>query len=376
MDSALTRQRRLYWRETGARAATSLNMMRLALVCTLMLGAAFGQEQAPSQQPAPVIRESFRFVIAPTTVTDRDGHFVTGLQPQDFRLLDNGKPQKITEDVTFHPVSLVLCIQSNAVMEKILPEIKRIGSLIDTLVLGESGEVAVLAFDHRMQTLLDFTSDTGKVGPALQKLRAGSYTGALNDAVMYSINMLRNRPANRRRTILLISETRDNGSEVHAREVLEAAQFANVVIYTVNVSRLMANLTSQPMPPRPDPIPAGARRMPDGSMSTPTTQAQMQLGNWIPAFVEIFKSVKGVFVPNPAEVYTRYSGGREYSFASQKTLERAISDIGEELHSQYMLTYSPNNQDEGGFHEITVLVNRPSLKVRTRDGYWIAGPAK
>jgi hypothetical protein len=53
-------------------------------------------------------------------------------------------------------------------------------------------------------------------------------------------------------------------------------------------------------------------------------------------------------------------------------VERAIADIGEELHSQYLLSYNPNNKIEGGFHKIRVEVNRPNLRVRTRDGYWLA----
>jgi hypothetical protein len=39
-----------------------------------------------------------------------------------------------------------------------------------------------------------------------------------------------------------------------------------------------------------------------------------------------------------------------------------------------MITYNPNNKDEGGFHEISVLVTgRNDVKVRTRPGYWL-GP--
>ncbi len=44
-------------------------------------------------------------------------------------------------------------------MEKILPQIRRIGSLFDGLVLGDEGEIAVVAFDHRVQVLTNFTSD-------------------------------------------------------------------------------------------------------------------------------------------------------------------------------------------------------------------------
>ena len=86
-----------------------------------------------------------------------------------------------------------------------------------------------------------------------------------------------------------------------------------------------------------------------------------------------FIAAKAIFVKNPLEVYTTYSGGREYDFKTQRDLDRAISDLGEELHSQYLLTYTPNNQDEPGYHNIVVQVNKPDLKVRTRDGYYLAG---
>ena len=50
--------------------------------------------------------------------------------------------------------------------------------------------------------------------------------------------------------------------------------------------------------------------------------------------------------------------------------------IGQEIHSQYIITYSPNNTDETGFHEIEVTTTRPELIAKTRPGYWIAGGAK
>jgi VWFA-related protein len=93
--------------------------------------------------------------------------------------------------------------------------------------------------------------------------------------------------------------------------------------------------------------------------------------------VEIFKDTKRIFVDNPVEVFTKGSGGTEYSFAKQKGLEEAIAKIGEEIHSQYLISYKPNNNQEGGFHEIEVEVSVPGVKVRTRPGYWMgAGGAQ
>jgi VWFA-related protein len=92
--------------------------------------------------------------------------------------------------------------------------------------------------------------------------------------------------------------------------------------------------------------------------------------------VEIFKSTKAIFVDNPVEVFTKGTGGTEFSFGKQKGLEEAIEKVGNEIHSQYLISYAPNNTAEGGFHEIEVEVNRPNIKVRTRPGYWLASLAK
>ena len=115
--------------------------------------------------------------------------------------------------------------------------------------------------------------------------------------------------------------------------------------------------------------------MAGGGAVNPTTQIQnMGSGNAIPGFVEIFKQVKGIFVDNPVEVYTKWTGGREYDFASQMTLERAIADMGEEIRSQYLLTYKPPG--DGGYHEIRVDVMGlgGDLQVRAKKGYYMGGP--
>ena len=56
-------------------------------------------------------------------------------------------------------------------------------------------------------------------------------------------------------------------------------------------------------------------------------------------------------------------------------LEDAITDIGKDLNSEYILSYQPTKdvEEEPGYHSIRVLVNRPGLKIRTRSGYWWGG---
>jgi hypothetical protein len=90
--------------------------------------------------------------------------------------------------------------------------------------------------------------------------------------------------------------------------------------------------------------------------------------------VEIYKDAKAIFKANPVEVFTRGTGGSEFPYYSRRGLDEAIEKIGEQLHSEYMVSYSPNNKEEGGFHEIKVEVaGAPQVKrTQTRPGYWVA----
>jgi VWFA-related protein len=326
-----------------------------------------------SSRDADTIVVNTNIVIAPTTVRDRDGEFVNGLQLQDFELYDNNKLQKVNADVRDEPLSLVIAVQRSSNLTDFLPKIQRIGTQLNQLVAGQDGEIAIVGFDHRFQVMQDFTKEGAKVSEAMQKMTPGSSSHGVVDAVSESVRMLAHRPPDRRRVLLLIAEKRDRGSQLRVREALTQTQFANVSIYSLDISTVVAALTDPGMPPRPPPIPAEAQHLPGGGTSTPTTMDQNYYnGNYVPVFVDIFKAVKSVFVDDTLDVFTRFTGGREYSFIGEKSLDKAISGISDELHSQYLLSYSPNNQTEGGFHEIKVVVNRPKLEVRTRPGYWVA----
>ncbi|MFB3827695.1 MAG: VWA domain-containing protein [Bryobacteraceae bacterium] len=358
-----------------------MRLLRVAPFFLLSVCAIAQESPAPvePQQQPPAFRTTVDYVIAPVVVRDRDGNYVNGLQPSDFRLFDNGKEQNIHVDVAYQPISLVIAIQANDHVEAVLPQIQKIGSLIQPLVVGEAGEVAVLKFDHRLEVVQDFTSDATAISQAVKKIRPGSSVSRLTDAIDRSAFLLRNRPRERRRIVLLISETRDYGSEGRAREALINAQLNNVTVYSVNISRLVTTLTRDARPARPNPLPPAARPLPPNVAATPTAVQQTYgeggggRAEFLPLMIEILRDVKAVFKDNPVELFTKGTGGTEYGFTRQRGLEEAISRVGEELHSQYLITYTPNNREEGGFHEIDVQVPaRRDVKIHTRPGYWLA----
>ncbi len=345
-------------------------LIRSFLCAFLLSGVALAQD-------ATTFTTGIKEVLAPTLVTDRHGQSVDGLKTHEFHLTDNGKPQDIKVGVTAVPISLVVAIQANSVAEPVLPKIRKIGPLLQGLVTGDQGEVAILAFDHRIQMLQDFTNDTAKIEAGLAKLRPGSKTSSLNDAVVAAVRMLKTRPENRHRVLLLISEVRDYGSEAKVRDALTDLQLGNVSVYSVNINEVVNALRQKEEDPRPNPIPDTAYHMPAGVPPTPENVRQlygnpMNSADVAPLIADIFRATKSIFVESPVQVYTKFTGGDEHAFVSQASLESAIGQIGDELHALYLISYVPSNRSEGGFHDIVVTVDRAGLKIRTRPGYWVA----
>jgi VWFA-related protein len=364
-------------------------MFRLVLVCLVCGLLAAQQSPVTVNQPAQVqspdepdvkpFMVQVQVVQVPVLVFDRDGNSVNGIRPDQFRLFDNDKEQNVNVDVSYTPISMVICVQANAHVEGLLPQVKKIGNLIQPLLIGDQGEAAVIAYDHRVRTLQEFTSDSVKINEAMKKLYPGSMSNRLVDAVSVATRMLSTRPKNRRRIIMIIGETRDMGSETKSREVLMALQLNNVVVYGVDMSRFMTTLTAPQPVGRPDNLPPAMHPLPSNVPATPTTVMQTYGTNggsaqFVPLMVEVFRDVKGIFRDNPVEVFTKGTGGSEFGFHSSRTLEQAMQKAGDELHSEYTLSYSPSNKEEGGFHEIAVAVTgHPEVKrLQYRPGYWVA----
>jgi VWFA-related protein len=322
------------------------------------------------------ISTSVTNIVAPALITDRDGNIVDGLQPNQFHLWDNGKEQNIQVDVTYEPISLVVAIQCSARVEAILPQIKHLGSLLQTII-GSQGEAAVIKFDGRIMTMQDFTSDPDKIKVAISRINAGSSGNRMIDAVDRGVYMLRKRPKSNRKVVLLVSETRDEGSETRLKEALIDANLTNTLIYTVDISQMMVRLTEKRPDSRPTPRDPTVMNSPLGVPNTPTTMEQQYGMNnrvqFVPLLKEIYTDAKGIFVRDPATQFARSTGGHEFLFIRQKGLEEAVQRIGTEIHSHYMISYKPSNADEGGYHTSECGIDRTNLNCKTRPGYWTGG---
>jgi len=156
--------------------------------------------------------------------------------------------------------------------------------------------------------------------------------------------MLETRPENSRRILLMLSESRDRGSKAKLAAVIERAQRAGVLIYPATYST-----QATPWTARPEDNP----NMPGGP-------------DYLGAIGELLRMGK----TNDAEAFARATGGRHLSFETLNGLEEAISRAGEDIHSQYLISFVPP-PSSAGFHQLVVVVpSRPDAVTRSRPGYW------
>jgi VWFA-related protein len=317
-------------------------------------------------------------VTVPVTVTDANGEFVTDLEASNFTVLDNGVPQKIESfDLSLEPLSIAILVETSSRVASLLPEVRNTGILFTQLIVGETGEAAVISFDNELKLLQDFTGDQELVESAFKNLKAGGEFVRLSDAVARGLLLLSRRGEDRRKVIVVISEARDQGSSNSHGAVLRSAQQLGISVYTVGLNSVRGMLgragegTTSPFPPG-----VQARPMPANQPPIPDAQTNWGAANMnvLALITELVSGTRNLIAGNPLEVYAAATGGEDFASGGKEQMENALGRIGQELRNQYILTYRPNNLDEPGFHAIRINVSRPSVDVRTRLGYVYAKP--
>ncbi len=339
--------------------------------------------------PSATFKVQTVLVNTPVTVRNASGEMVHNLEVKDFHVTDNGVEQKISHfDLGSEPLSIVVVVETSARISTILPEIRRTGTLLTQVVMGPSGEAAVVGFDDEVNTLQEFTTNTDEIETKITRLKEGTSGARLYDAMSKGVYMLSERPgmtvsrAGRRRVLLVVAEAGDIGSECKLGEVLRRAQLENVTIYSVGISATRAALTKKPEYKRPvQPGPEGTFGSPPvpGTVQTPTTEDNKYggasgAGDLLALAVWAVMHIKDQVTDNALQIATTATGGAHIATWKNQTIEKAIDEVGGELHSQYMLTYTPTGTDASGYHEIKVDVDKKELKVRARPGYYLAGP--
>lgn len=337
--------------------------------------------------PAPsLIKLQSILVNTPVTVRNARGEMVHDLDVKDFHVTDNGVEQTISHfDLGSEQLSVVIVVETSSRITAILPEIRKTGTLLTQTVMGPDGEAAIVAFDDSVEKLQDFTANAETLETKIARLKEGTDGVRLYDAMKLGVEMLSGRVAatptkpGRRRVMLVLAEAADKDSDAKLGEVLRQAQLENVTIYSVGISSTRAALTKKQEYKRPvQPGPEGTFGLPPqpGTVQTPISEDNRYGGlNLLALAVWAVTHAKDQVTENSLQIATTATGGAHLATWKDQTIEKAIDEVGGELHSQYTLSYTPTGTDASGYHEIKVDVDRKGLKVRARPGYYLGAPA-
>jgi VWFA-related protein len=212
----------------------------IALACLLAAVAVF----APAQEE-PTFRTQSNVVLVPALVRNKSGDVVYDLKAGDFIIEDDGVPQTthLDEAAEEEPVYLVVAIQCGRRADFELPRMQGLSAMLDPLIEQPGSKIALIAFDSQVHALESFTSNGDALKQDLRNLQPGDGGAAILDAVNYSVKMLDEVPKDRKRVLLLISETRDHGSQTATvDDVIKAIGNSNTVVYTLAFSPSKSNV--------------------------------------------------------------------------------------------------------------------------------------
>jgi Ca-activated chloride channel homolog len=277
-----------------------------------------------AQQPSFHTTVNLVHVIA--TVKSPNGDLVGALQESDFKVFENGIPQKISkfERQTSQPLSIALMIDASGSTAKDLKfETDSAAKFLNALLSegNPADAVALYSFDYQITERQPFTRNYTSLKAAL-RLVDGSGGTSIYDAIFLASRKLARRGG--RKVIVMISDGGDTTSDTDIQAALKEAQLADAVIYPIVVV----------------PITNDAGRNTGGEHVLSFMAAGT--GGW-----------------------TFYAG-------NGKELDKAFMDIISDLRTQYYLEYYPSNVPlpKDPFHKIEVRVALPGLLVLARDGYY------
>ncbi len=285
----------------------------MALVGTL---AAQGQKIRVSTESVPVY----------VTVTDTDRRLVPDLAIDDFKILDNTKPQTINvfENKPV-PITTVVMLDTSGSITASLGFVKE-GAEQFLLRLLPDDRAQVGEFSDKIKFHPgSFIDDRDRLIYLLKNDLDFGYPTRLYDAIDQSIDQLNG--AEGRKTVLVFTDGDDNSSKKGSGAVTDRARLEEVMVYSIGLENEYFNGQQR------------VRSSPDRNLRKLSEE----------------------------------TGGGFFLLKKKDELGPTFTRVAQELHSQYVLGFSPEVLD-GKVHKLEVRLKRPGLIPRARKSY-VAGTA-
>ena len=311
-----------------------------------------------TQEPAEVIKVYSNLVSVPVIVSDRDGHYISGLNEQDFKLYDNSAEQKLAYfDAAEAPLNVALLLDTSRSTEGVIGDIRKAAKNF-LKQLRPQDRAMIVSFDYAIHKLSPLTNDRKILERAIKDARVGEYFGTvLNDALIEVIDKDL-KPVNGRKAIVLLTDGEDAGSRVSSDEALDYATESDAMIYSIyyasNPGRGLF---------RNRPFPRGGGIF--GRRDPMQDRFPRQRGGFPGQRRERRSEFALEFLTRLSEV----SAGRFYN-SETADLKQTFSLIADELRNQYRLGFYPDTlARDGSLHRLKVKVDKPEVAVRARSHY-------
>ncbi|MEJ2009653.1 MAG: VWA domain-containing protein [Acidobacteriota bacterium] len=279
-------------------------------------------QQAPPQKPQEKQPEKINpnqvytlstqsnLVNVDVLVTDKNGDPITGLKKSNFKVLDDGVPQSITNFSTAEaPITVTLLIEfSNKWWGYLYLALQDAYGFLN--FMKPHDWVAAVYFDMQPHILTDFTHDRYQVRSALDTLRVPGFSESnLYDALSFTINRMRNIGG--RKAIVAICTGIDTFSKLTYGQMLKIAKGSNTPIYPVSILE------------------------------------------WVT--IRYGDSIDTLQARNALSSIARYSGGQAYFPRFEGALPDIYRQVSGQLRHEYSLGFIPTNDTKDGkYHKLKV----------------------
>ena len=280
----------------------------------------------------PRFASGTNLVVLSATAVDRRGRPVTNLRQAEFRVLEDGRPQRVQHfsEAETLPARLLVLVDASGSMTGGV-KTTSVKMAVTQLLAGMKAEdqVALAGFDHQYWGLVPFTTDRDRILRAMGEIQPFGST-ALHDALDHAARDLATWGEGRR-AVVVVTDGVDTSSQLRPDDALARSQALDVPIYAVSV-----------ISPVDDP------------------ESDLFTGRERPAAATAGTEV--------LEKYARLSGGASFIVSDLGGLQRAAATILGELKHQYRLGYDPP-RGPSQFRRVEVQSTRKGVLVKTRSGY-------
>jgi len=288
---------------------------------------------------APHIRVDVNLVNIAFTVRDGQGALAGDLSKDDFEVLEDGVPQRISFfarslDV---PLSLALIADFSGSQEHFIKRHRRDMKEFLQDVLSPRDQAFLVCFGNHLRLVSDFTRSSQNLMDALDQFDHGDRRfpelgpdedrelgTAFYDALYYAVTAKLAAVEGSRRALIVFSDGEDNSSAHHMLDAIEAAQIGDTRIFAMRY----------------------------------TEQRHGHL------------TARNKYGTSVIERIARETGGADFD-AGQGDVGAIFRQIGEEQRASYELAYvSTNAVRDGSFRKVAIRPRRPGLSVRAKTGYF------